>query len=94
MSMLPWVIEMIVRIVTPGIMSHPVFAVVHVRGVWVSRLITVIASVILLGLLRLATIRRGPVMGRPRSNWFVLLVLLCKDRDSQQEAKQSQAMSK
>jgi hypothetical protein len=81
--MLPWVIEVIVRIVTPGIMSHPLFAVVHVWSVWVSRLIAVIASVILIGLLRVATIRRRPMMGRPRSNWSALLVLLCKGRDSQ-----------
>jgi hypothetical protein len=94
MSVLPWMIEVIVLIVTPGIMSHPLFAVVHVWGVWVSRLIAVIASVILIGLLRLATIRSRPMMGRPRRNWLVLPLMLSKGRYSQQEAKQRQAMSK
>jgi hypothetical protein len=82
-AVLPGMIEVIVGIVASGIMPNPFFAVVDVRSVGVSGLIAVIATVVLFGCSRLAPIGRGTAGGRARSNRFVFLMILCKDRHSE-----------
>jgi hypothetical protein len=76
-------IEVIVCVFPSGIMPDPLPAFIHVRSVRVSGLIAIIAIVILLGRGRLATIGLGTVRRRPWSRWLMLLMMLCKGRDSE-----------
>jgi hypothetical protein len=41
--MLPRMIEMVVRIITAGVMPDPLIAVINVRGIWVPGLVAIIA---------------------------------------------------
>lgn len=60
MPVLPWVIEMIVRVAGTSIMAHPFFTVVHMRSVRMPRLVVEVS--IFLGRMRSGYLR-GPVFG-------------------------------
>jgi hypothetical protein len=60
MTMLPGMIEMVVNIAAPGVVPHPFFSAMHVRGVGMA--FAVIEVPVLLG--RMRSLRPGRAMGR------------------------------
>src|SRR5579863_7571193 len=60
--MFPWIVQVIVRIVTPGVVADPALAVVDMRGIGMAGVVAVVG--VFLGRTRLAMIRLGASLGR------------------------------